>query len=407
MQVERVRFSWRGLTPAVLMRVDLMRVDRDRRLRRHVYRLYTDYGIVFFMNDPDLRLVQFEIPGKGRRAGIVCGDFIADLTDGFPDIRSTYDLFFHAFQQGAKLASFLRSIDTKSLRQFAYVSWGHKPPAGIGQPESRKSTAEVRIRLLPPIDHPDPAHCLITGTGLTHLGSARQRDSMHAHAKPESLTDSQKMFEMGVKGGKPFSGRGVQPEWFYKGTGLILRGPGDLLDIPEFGEECGEEPEIAGCYIIDHDGVPHRLGFVVANEWSDHAMEKQNYLWLAPSKLRTCSIGPELVLTEQFRNLRGRARVLRKGQSIYDSGEILTGEENMSHSLANLEDHFFKYKQFCHPGDMHIHFFGTSKLSFGNCPPLDDGDIVAMQFEGMGPPLVNFVRRLAQSKEPVRVKTEI
>jgi hypothetical protein len=34
-------------------------------------------------------------------------------------------------------------------------------------------------RILPPIDHPDePARCLLSGTGLTHLGSARNRQSM-------------------------------------------------------------------------------------------------------------------------------------------------------------------------------------------------------------------------------------
>ena len=30
------------------------------------------------------------------------------------------------------------------------------------------------------------------------------------------------------------------------------------------------------------------------NEFSDHRFEKKNYLNLAGSKLRTCSIGPEL-----------------------------------------------------------------------------------------------------------------
>ena len=34
-------------------------------------------------------------------------------------------------------------------------------------------------RLLAPIDHPDPAHLYVTGTGLTHLGSAATRDAMH------------------------------------------------------------------------------------------------------------------------------------------------------------------------------------------------------------------------------------
>jgi hypothetical protein len=47
-------------------------------------------------------------------------------------------------------------------------------------------------RLLPAIDHPDePSRCLISGTGLTHLGSARGRQSMHATAT-EDLTDSMK-----------------------------------------------------------------------------------------------------------------------------------------------------------------------------------------------------------------------
>ena len=38
-------------------------------------------------------------------------------------------------------------------------------------------------KLLPPIEHPgEPARCLISGTGLTHLGSAknRQRDRRRA-----------------------------------------------------------------------------------------------------------------------------------------------------------------------------------------------------------------------------------
>ena len=34
-------------------------------------------------------------------------------------------------------------------------------------------------RLLAPINHPDPAHLHLTGTGLTHLGSAATRDAMH------------------------------------------------------------------------------------------------------------------------------------------------------------------------------------------------------------------------------------
>jgi hypothetical protein len=77
-------------------------------------------------------------------------------------------------------------------------------------------------RLLPAIDHPEePARCLISGTGLTHLGSARGRQSMHATAT-EDLTDSMKMFRWGVEGGRPAEGTiGIAPEWFHKGSRCV------------------------------------------------------------------------------------------------------------------------------------------------------------------------------------------
>ena len=149
-------------------------------------------------------------------------------------------------------------------------------------------------RVLPPIDHPDPAHLLVTGTGLTHLGSAATRDSMHAKAASAdeaALTDSMKMFRMGLEGGKPAKGEtGVQPEWFYKGDGSFVAAPGKPLVSPAFGEDGGEEPEVAGIYLVGRDGQPWRIGFALLNEFSDHVMERQNYLFLAHSKLRPCCL---------------------------------------------------------------------------------------------------------------------
>ena len=89
---------------------------------------------------------------------------------------------------------------------------------------------------------------------------------------------------------------------------------------------------------------------------------------------------------------------------IYDSGELLTGEEHMSHSLANLEDHHFKHPQFRIPGDVHIYFFGTMKLSFGSRGPLQDGDRIEIKFHSMGEPLVNYVRRIPPDPNPVIVR---
>ena len=83
-------------------------------------------------------------------------------------------------------------------------------------------------RLLPPLDNADASRCLITGTGLSHLGSAAARDSMHIKLKQDEsqLTDSMKMFKWGMEGGKPSPGSiGVQPEWFYKGDGSCVVSP--------------------------------------------------------------------------------------------------------------------------------------------------------------------------------------
>ena len=171
-------------------------------------------------------------------------------------------------------------------------------------------------RLLPPIDHPEEsARCLLSGTGLTHLGSARDRQSMHAGTTVQ-LTDSMKIFRWGVEGGRPSAGKvGIAPEWFHKGTGSTLRAHGEPLDIPCYAEDGGEEAEIAGVYIVDRDGRPHRLGMAVGNEFSDHLFEKKNYLNLAGSKLRTCALGPELVVVPEFNSPTARSSVKKPGAS--------------------------------------------------------------------------------------------
>ncbi|MEI4505230.1 AraD1 family protein [Sphingopyxis sp. CCNWLW253] len=233
----------------------------------------------------------------------------------------------------------------------------------------------ARVRLLAPIDHEDDAHLLVSGTGLTHLGSAEGRDAMHrAAAENPAPTDSMKMFLMGVEGGKPAEGAtGVQPEWFYKGDGAILVAPGDPLEMPGFALDGGEEPEIAGIYLIAPDGTPTRIGFALGNEFSDHVTERGNYLWLAHSKLRQAALGPELLLGDLPDEIRGISRIIRDGVTVWEKA-FASGEANMSHSLANLEHHHFKYAGFRRPGDLHVHFFGTATLSFADGFTAQPGD---------------------------------
>ncbi|MCB1486424.1 MAG: FAH family protein [Bauldia sp.] len=260
-------------------------------------------------------------------------------------------------------------------------------------------------RVLAPIAHPDPAHMIVTGTGLTHLGSASTRDAMHAkvsEAKEETLTDSMRMFRMGLEGGKPKRGKpGVQPEWFYKGDGSFVAGPGEPLVSPAFAEDGGEEPEVAGIYVIGKDGKPFRVGFALMNEFSDHVTERQNYLWLAHSKLRPCSLGPELLLGDLPEDIRGASRIRRGKKVIFDQ-PFLTGEANMSHTIANLEAHHFKYPWFRRPGDIHVHCFGTATLSVASGITTKSGDVFEIEAPEFGLPLVNPMKVAKSEKVTIK-----
>ena len=259
-------------------------------------------------------------------------------------------------------------------------------------------------RILSPIDHPDPAHLHITGTGLTHLGSADTRDRMHKEAQDSAeLTDSMKMFNMGLENGKPNPGEpGIQPEWFYKGNGYTLVAPEHNLPLPAFATDGGEEPEIAGIYIIGDNGMPHRIGFTLGNEYSDHVMERVNYLWLAPSKIRACSVGPELLTGALPHDIKGTSRILRNGETLWEK-PFTSGEANMSHTISNLEFHHFKYPIFRQPGDIHIHFFGTATLSFADNIRPQDGDVFEIDCASFGHPLRNTLR--AAEDENIQIKS--
>lgn len=316
------------------------------------------------------RLIQLRTPDGARAVAVSDDHGSAVLLDG---VKSSYEIAWEAVSTGQTLAAAIARH--RSSREIDLA------------------VAEREGRLLAPIDHPDSAHLYMTGTGLTHLGSAEGRDKMHKAAAAGQATDSMRMFLMGVEGGKPAPGAiGVQPEWFYKGDGSGVIGTGTALPSPAFALDGSEEPEIAGIYIIDQHGTPRRLGYCLGNEFSDHVTERGNYLWLAHSKLRPGALGPELLLGELPADVRGTSRLLRNGERIWEK-PFLTGETNMSHSLANLEHHHFKYALFRRPGDVHVHFFGTATLSFSDGIRTQEGDVFEIEAQPFRLPLRNPLGR--------------
>jgi hypothetical protein len=323
-----------------------------------------------------VRLVQFETPGHERRVARVDGDTLRVLAGP----QSTYELARAAVERGASLAELVTAFESTESLDYA--------------------TVVDEQRLFPPLTHPDPAHLLVSGTGLTHLGSAATRAEMHqVEGTPNAIgeTDSMKLFRRGLEHGKPEGGGiGVQPEWFFKGNGHCMVRPGHAFEVPDFSLDAGEEPEVVGLYIVADDGAVHRVGFALGNELSDHVTERENYLYLAHSKLRPCSVGPELLVGELPQRLHGESRIVRDGQILW-RGAFKSGEGNMSHRILGLEYHHFKYAMMRAPGSAHVHFFGTATLSFAagiRTRPSDRFEIECSEF---GRPLVNT---LARTKTP-------
>lgn len=326
-------------------------------------------------------LVQF-IDEAGSRCVGVLEQMTLHVLDTY---STTYDLALAAIQQKISLAEL--ADKSRGQRKHAYQDLA------------------VAGRLLAPLDHADAAHCYVTGTGLTHLGSADTRDAMHKKigGDVDTLSDSMKMFRMGVEGGKPAQGqRGVQPEWFYKGDGSVVCASEQPLRMPDFALDGGEEPEIAGLYVIGDDGHAYRVGFAIGNEFSDHITERQNYLYLAHSKLRMCGVGPALLVGDLPAHVSGTSRIYDQQGQLRWEKSFVSGEQNMSHTIANLEYHHFKYALFNRPGDVHIHFFGTATLSFADSISVQAGETFEVESATFGPALRNRLDLVASHYTEVK-----
>jgi len=346
-----------------------------------------------------LRLVQLSHATEGRRVAVVEEPYLRVLAN--------YTTVFHLAQAAVN-----------SGRGLEEVVRANRSPQTLGYDAVYELLSPWK--LMAPFDHPEEAgRCLVSGTGLTHKASAENRQAMHAAAKalpgaqapahaaepkPEVLTDSMKMYRIGLEGGRPEGAKiGAAPEWFYKGCGTILRAHGEPLDVPNYGDDGGEEAEIAGAYLIGPERTPYRVGLVQGNEFSDHVMESRNYLYLAPSKLRQCALGPELVIGAEFSDVPGAVRIER-GENVLWEAALASGERAMSHSLANLEHHHFKYESHRRPGDAHLHFFGADHFSFRERLRLEDGDVMVVGFRNFGRPLRNPLRIDRTPQAVVRVQ---
>jgi len=290
--------------------------------------------------------VQIIHPEYGRRVALVhTGEPHGDELHLLSTYRSIHAFAVAAIETGWKLRDLL-STDL----------------SGIVLDYDQVHALQSDWRFLPSFDHPDhPARCMVTGcaNGPANAGA-----------------------------------RSTAPPWFTKGNGMHLRGHGEDLIIPTFGVGGTEEAELVGVYIIDPTGQPRRIGLTPGNEFADPEMVQRDPRMLSHSKLRTCSIGPELTLDADFDGVHGSVAIERAGAVLW-SKEIVTGEAHTVFPLADVERHCFKYEAHRLPGDAHVHFLGGSVSSFGDGFRLEDGDEAVIQWEGFGRPLRNPIHREA------------
>ena len=77
----------------------------------------------------------------------------------------------------------------------------------------------------------------------------------------------------------------------------------------------------------------------------------------------------------------------------------------MTHSLANIQHHHFKYEPFRTPGDVHLHFYGTATLSFPAGVQTQAGDLFEISAPGFGRPLRNPLMTSEETEQLVEIRS--
>ncbi len=310
-------------------------------------------------------IVQFMDDDGKVRTGTVLVDKIAYLNTD----KSVYDLVATAIERNISIKEYIQTHEAAALVDY--------------------KTLFYQKRFVLPIFPADLSHMIISGTGLTHYNSKTTRSEM---SKLQGITDAEKIYLEGLNNGKPKANKpGARPEWFFKGFGQQVQATNQPLKIAHDVQGFGEEAEIAVIYMISKTGQPHRVGFALGNESSDHALEQQNHYYLAQSKLMPCSLGPELYIGDLHNVVSGTVEIKRKNKFIWRA-IFNTGLSNMVHSLENIEHYLFKNAALRNPGDVHIVYLGADKISYQDDITLQSGDTVSIRSSLFNFPLINTVQ---------------
>lgn len=311
-----------------------------------------------------MKLVQFYLPGKGKRVGILTrGNQILDVTS--EEAGSTLELLQLAAESHVSLGVILADIQEQlSLHQ----PW-NPLEEGAAKEEFDYDTLNVPPdegvpHLLMPIDPPE-----VWGAGVTYEPSAAMRDE-----------DSEQDIYSRVY-------HSDRPELFFKATASRCVGPNEPICIRSDSKLTATEPELA--YVV---GPRNQIaGYTICNDVSAWDIERENPLYLPQSKIfkGCCAIGPMFVTASEIPDpyaLTITCRILRGGDVIYEGSVECS---RMKRTLEELNEYLCRDN----PIPLGTVVSTGTGIIVPNDLPLQEGDVVEITIDELGT-LSNPVRQL-------------
>jgi 2-dehydro-3-deoxy-D-arabinonate dehydratase len=235
-----------------------------------------------------MKLIQFFLPGKGRRVGLVQGDRVLDLTSTEEDVRSTLDLVTQGkTAQGliARATWLARRLHRKGL------DWRE-----LLRPPSRRVPY-----LMLPIEPPE-----VWGAMDAYAAEPGQA------AVPRTSGDPQ---------AKPVEAAAAEtrrPALFFKGTAHRVVGPHAPIAIRR--DSVLTVPEAGLAVVLGAEAAV--VGFTACNDVTARDIERSGLEFLSQAKIYAggCALGPCLVTIDELVDplrLQIRCSILRGDRTIF------------------------------------------------------------------------------------------
>jgi len=304
-----------------------------------------------------MKLCQFEVPGAGRRVGVVEDAEVIDITARAAGVGSVLDLV----RQGRTPAGVERLA-----RRLARASRRPRHPWSALD----RAPGPRRAGLRPPIDPPE-----VWGAGITYRRSREyytEHDAGHAH-REKGIYDH--VYES------------PRPELFFKGTAERAAGPHAPVGLRGDSVLTAVEAELA--LVLGEGGAI--VGYTVGNDLSAWDIERDNPLFLPQSKIFQggFAFGPVIATPSSVPDphaLAIRCVIERRGAQLYE-GQAST--RDMKRRCPELVDWLRRFNP--------IPVGSVLSTGTGILVPdehaLQPDDVVSITIDGIGT-LQNRVRRL-------------